>query len=70
MIGQGEHDAVQRTIDEALASGQARGRTAGTVINNENVAKYAAAGVRFLFTSTAAWLSAGANEFVRRASGT
>ena len=69
LIGQTDHADVQRTIDEALARIQERGRVAGTLTNNENVAKYAAAGVRFLFTSTAAWLSAGANQFVSRASG-
>jgi 4-hydroxy-2-oxoheptanedioate aldolase len=69
LIGQADHADVQRTIDEALARIQERGRVAGTLANNENVAKYAAAGVRFLFTSTAPWLSAGAKEFVSRASG-
>ncbi len=69
LIGQVDHADVQRTIDEALARIQQRGRVAGTLTNNENVAKYAAAGVRFLFTSTAAWLSAGAKQFVGRASG-
>ena len=69
LIGQVGHPDVQRTVDETLARIQQRGRVAGTLTNNENVAKYAADGVRFLFTSSSAWLSAGASEFVSRGNG-
>lgn len=61
------HEEVQKTIDETLARIQARGRAAGALANNGNVAKYAAAGVQFLFTSVAPWIAAGAHEFMERA---
>jgi 2-keto-3-deoxy-L-rhamnonate aldolase RhmA len=61
------HEEVQQTIDETLARIQARGRAAGALANNGNVAKYAAAGVQFLFTSVAPWIAAGAHEFMERA---
>ena len=61
------HPEVQRTIDDAHQRIQAAGRTAGAMVNNDNVAKYAAAGVRFLFTTIGGWLSAGAAEFMDRA---
>ena len=54
---------VQETIDTTLARIQQRGRVAGTLAFNENVEKYAAAGVRFLMTTSAPWLSAGAKAF-------
>jgi 4-hydroxy-2-oxoheptanedioate aldolase len=66
-IGDTGHPEVQRTVDEALARITAAGRVAGALANNENVAKYAAAGVRFLLTGIGAWLAAGASEFMRRA---
>ena len=66
-IGDLQHPDVQRTIDDTLARIQAGGRVAGTLANNDNVAKYAAAGVRFLFTSVGGWIAAGAAEFVSRA---
>ena len=62
-----QHPDVQRTIDDTLARIQDAGRVAGSLANNDNVAKYAAAGVRFLFTSVGGWIAAGAAEFVSRA---
>ena len=66
-IGNLQHPDVKRTIDDTLARIQAAGRVAGTLANNDNVAKYAAAGARFLFTSVGAWIAAGAAEFKNRA---
>ena len=66
-IGDLQHPDVQRTIDDTLARIQDAGRIAGTLANNDNVAKYAAAGVRFLFTSVGGWITAGAAEFINRA---
>ncbi len=60
-----QHPDVRSTIDEALARIQAAGRVAGTLTNNANVAKYAAAGVRFLFTTVGPWIAGGAAEFRR-----
>ena len=66
-IGDLQHPDVLHTIDDTLARIQDAGRVAGTLANNDNVAKYAAAGVRFLFTSVGGWIAAGAAEFVSRA---
>ncbi len=66
-IGALQHPDVQGTIDDTLARIQDAGRVAGTLANNDNVAKYAASGVRFLFTSVGGWIAAGAAEFVNRA---
>lgn len=66
-IGDLQQPDVQRTIDDTLARIQDAGRVAGTLANNDNVATYAAAGVRFLFTSVGGWIAAGAAEFVSRA---
>lgn len=61
------HVEVQQTIDETLARIQARGRAAGALANDGNVAKYAAAGVQFLLTSVAPWIASGAHAFMERA---
>ena len=61
------HVAVQQTIEETLARIQARGRVAGALANNGNVAKYAAAGVQFLLTPVAPCIAAGAHTFMERA---
>ena len=66
-IGGLQHPDVQHTIDDTLARIQDAGRVAGTLANNDNVAKHAAAGVRFLFTSVGGWIAAGAAEFASRA---
>lgn len=50
------HPDVQRTVDKALARIHDRGRVSGTLTNNNNVAKYADAGVRFLFTTVSPWI--------------
>ena len=65
-IGDIGHPEVQATVDRALARIHEVGRVSGTLTNNDNVAKYAAAGVQFLFTVAAPWIAAGAREFVRR----
>ena len=66
LIGQLDHPEVQSTIDETLARIQKRGRVAGTLANNANVARYSAAGVRCFLTSTAPWLESGARDFMER----
>ena len=65
-IGDVEHPEVQQAVDQAIARIQHKGRVAGTLANNDNVAMYAAAGVRFLFTMAGQWIAAGAREFVQR----
>ena len=66
-IGNLQHPDVQSTIDGTLARIRDAGRIAGTLTNNATVAKYAAAGVRFLFTTVGPWIAAGAAEFRRLA---
>ena len=61
------HPEVQKVIDDALARIQSRGRVAGALANDGNVAKYAAAGVQFLLTSVAPWIATGAHAFMERA---
>ena len=65
-IGDVGHAEVQDKIEDALRRIVAAGRTAGTLANNDNVAKFAAIGVRFFFTVTAPWVAAGAKQFVER----
>ena len=69
-IGNIQLPEVQDTIDDALARIQGAGRIAGTVASNDTVAKYAAAGVRFLLTNVRGWIAAGAAEFMKRAGST
>ena len=65
LIGQLDHPQVQKTIDDALARIQQGGRVAGTLARNDNIARYAAAGVRVFLTGAAPWIEAGAKEFLR-----
>ena len=66
LIGQLDHPEVQKTIDDALARIQQRGRVAGTLARNDTVARYAAAGVRLFLTVPTPWIEAGAKDFMRR----
>ena len=66
-IGNLQHPEVQNTIDTTLARIQDAGRIPGTLANNENVARYTKAGVRFLLTGIGPWLTAGAGQFKDRA---
>ena len=66
-IGNLQHPEVQNTIDTTLARIQDAGRIPGTFANNENVARYTEAGVRFLLTGIGPWLTAGAGQFKDRA---
>lgn len=63
LIGKEGYPEVQETIDRALRRIQEYGRIAGTLATNENVARYSAAGVRFLLTGTEPWITTGAKEF-------
>lgn len=65
LIGQLDHPEVQKTIDYALERIQQGGRVAGTLARNDNIARYAAAGVRVFLTGPSPWIEAGAKEFLR-----
>ncbi len=66
-IGNHMHPQVQKTVDDALAKIIARGRSAGTWAISETVAKYADAGVKFLYVDVNTWIWDGAKQFQQRA---
>lgn len=68
-IGNPGHPEVQKAIDDAIAKIIAAGRVAGTLVNDENVARYLEQGVRFTMTSWNAWVARGAAEFLEKAAG-
>ena len=63
-IGDMGHPEVQKAIDDAIARIVASGRTAGTLVNDENVAGYIDKGVRFMMTAWNAWVARGAADFL------
>jgi 4-hydroxy-2-oxoheptanedioate aldolase len=65
-IGNHTHPDVQATIDKALAQIVAAGRTAGTLVTDDTVARYRDAGVRFFLTGWTNWVSQGAKAFLQR----
>jgi 4-hydroxy-2-oxoheptanedioate aldolase len=65
-IGNVGHPEVQSAIDDAIARIVNAGRTAGTLVNDDNVAAYVEKGARFLMTSWNAWVARGSNEFLGR----
>jgi 4-hydroxy-2-oxoheptanedioate aldolase len=65
-IGNHTHPEVQATIDQALAQIVAAGKVAGTLVNDDNVERYVAAGVRFLMTAWTNWVAQGARAFQRK----
>lgn len=67
-IGDAGHPEVQAAIDDAISRIVAAGRTAGTLVNDENIASYIGKGARFLMTSWTAWVARGAAEFLKKAS--
>ena len=68
-IGDTGHPEVQSAIDNAISRIIAAGRTAGTLVNDDNVASYAEKGVRFVMTSWNAWVARGAGQFLSKARG-
>lgn len=67
-IGDTGHTEVQAAIDDAISRIVSAGRTAGTLVNDENIASYIAKGARFLMTSWNAWVTRGAAQFLKKAS--
>ncbi len=66
-IGNIEHPDVQAKINGALQRIVESGRCAGTLTNNDNVARFVSAGVRFLNVNVGPWLAAAAADFKQRA---
>ena len=67
-IGNPGHPEVQHAIDDALARIVGAGRTAGTLVNDDNAASYIEKGARFLLTSWNGWLARGSAEFLAKVS--
>ena len=65
-IGNVGHPEVQSAIDDGIARIVSAGRTAGTLVNDDNVASYVEKGARFLMTSWNAWVARGGAEFLGR----
>jgi 4-hydroxy-2-oxoheptanedioate aldolase len=63
-IGDVGHPEVQSAIDDALARIVSAGRTAGTLVNENNLTSYVEKGARFLMTSWNGWVAKGAAEFL------
>lgn len=68
-IGNPGHPEVQTAIDDAISRIVSAGRVAGTLVNDENVARYLEQGVRFTMTSWNAWVARGAASFLEKAAG-
>ena len=68
-IGNPGHPEVQKAIDDAISKIIAAGRVAGTLVNDENVARYLEQGVRFTMTSWNAWVARGGTAFLEKAAG-
>ena len=68
-LGGLQHPDVLATIDKALGQIVASGRTAGTLVNDDNVEHYLGKGVRFLLTGWFDWVASGAQMFKTRLKG-
>jgi 2-keto-3-deoxy-L-rhamnonate aldolase RhmA len=65
-IGNHTHPAVQKVIDEAITQIVKAGRTAGTLVNDDNVERYLDLGVRFVMNSWTGWVAKGANTYLSK----
>jgi 4-hydroxy-2-oxoheptanedioate aldolase len=65
-IGNAAHPEVQTTIDQALTQIVAAGKTAGTLVNDDNVRHYLDLGARFFLTPWTNWVARGAREFLQK----
>jgi 2-keto-3-deoxy-L-rhamnonate aldolase RhmA len=66
-IGNMGHPQVQETIDRAVMRIVEFGRSAGMLVNLENVERYTRMGVRALMTSFFPWVQAGAKDLMKHA---
>ena len=63
-IGDVANPEVQSAIDGAISRIVAAGRTAGTLVNDDNLSSYVEKGARFLMTSWNSWVARGASGFL------
>jgi len=61
--GNNEHPEVQATIDHALKQIIDAGKTAGTLVTDQNVEHYLDLGVRFIYTAWTSWAARGLRQF-------
>jgi len=66
-IGDMGHKDVQQTIDRAIVRIVESGRSAGMLVNLDNVERYTQMGVRALMTSFFPWIQGGAKQLMERA---
>ena len=57
---------MQKVIDEAIVQIINAGRTAGTLVNDENVERYLDLGVRFVMNGWPGWVVKGANTYLSK----
>lgn len=65
-LGNYQHPEVQETVDSALAQIVDAGKNAGTLVFDETVERYVAAGVGFLLTPWNLWVAKGARVFLEK----
>ena len=68
-LGNPGHPEVQRAIEGAITKILSAGRVAGTLVNDENVARFLGQGVRYTMTSWNAWVTQGAAAFLEKVAG-
>ncbi len=66
-IGDFNNPKVKKIMFDAIARINDAGCVAGTIGNNENVAEFISAGVRFLYSPMGSWIASGAAEYLRLA---
>lgn len=62
-LGGAGHPEVLATVDKALEQIVGAGRSAGTLVSDENVAHYLEIGARFVLTGWANWVASGGKAF-------
>jgi 2-keto-3-deoxy-L-rhamnonate aldolase RhmA len=67
-LGGIDHPEVTSTIDGALQKIVASGRTAGSLVTDDNVEHYLSLGVKFMMTGWQAWVGSGAAAFKAKVS--
>jgi 2-keto-3-deoxy-L-rhamnonate aldolase RhmA len=69
-LGQPFHPDVQTVVRDGIVRIVAAGSCAGTLVNDENVAEFLSAGVRFLRLAALSYMEDGLKEFHRRVADT
>jgi 4-hydroxy-2-oxoheptanedioate aldolase len=65
-LGQMQHPDVQGIVKNAVKKIVAAGKTAGTLVNDDNVEEYLELGARFLLMNTTGYVSSGLNAFQKK----